>query len=82
MTRAFSLREIRRLRGSNQQEFWGRVCVTQSGGSRYESGRDVPAPVAELLRLHYELGIDTRQINASNAEQIRAVLENGTAGRA
>lgn len=75
-------RELRCLSGRTQQMFWQQVHVTQSGGSRYESGRDMPASVIELLRLHYVLGIDTRQINASNAEQIRAVLENGTAGRA
>ena len=33
-------REIRHRLGLNQQEFWGRIGVTQSGGSRYESGRD------------------------------------------
>lgn len=78
MTRApLNLREIRRQRGCNQQAFWNRVYVTQSGGSRYESGRDVPAPVAELIRLHYELDIDTRLITAKNAALIRAVLENG-----
>ena len=35
----------------NQQEFWGRIGVTQSGGSRYESGRNMPKPVQELLRV-------------------------------
>lgn len=33
----------------NQTEFWSRFGVTQSGGSRYESGREVPAPVAILV---------------------------------
>jgi hypothetical protein len=35
----------------NQQEFWGQIGVTQSGGSRYESGREMPKPVRELLQL-------------------------------
>jgi predicted transcriptional regulator len=43
-------REIRRKLGLNQQEFWSRIGVTQSGGSRYESGRNMPKPVRELLR--------------------------------
>src|SRR5260221_3958677 len=50
-------REIRRRLGLNQEEFWTRIGVTQSGGSRYESGRTMPKPVRELLRLvHVERG--------------------------
>jgi hypothetical protein len=37
----------------NQAEFWGRIGVTQSGGSRYESGRDMPQQVTLLLHLSY-----------------------------
>lgn len=37
----------------NQSEFWSRIDVTQSGGSRYESGRDLPRPVMLLLHLVY-----------------------------
>ena len=36
----------------NQREFWKRYGVTQSGGSRYESGRNIPKPLAILLWLH------------------------------
>jgi DNA-binding transcriptional regulator YiaG len=36
----------------NQREFWQRYGVTQSGGSRYESGRNIPKPLAILLWLH------------------------------
>jgi DNA-binding transcriptional regulator YiaG len=36
----------------NQTEFWARYGVTQSGGSRYESGRNIPKPLAILLWLH------------------------------
>lgn len=42
----------------NQQEFWARIGVTQSGGSRYESGRKMPKPVRELLRLVHIEGIE------------------------
>lgn len=35
----------------NQAEFWGRFGVTQSGGSRYESGRGMPKPVQILLNI-------------------------------
>lgn len=51
-------REIRRKLGMNQQEFWSRIGVTQSGGSRYESGRSMPKPVRELLRLVHIEGIE------------------------
>ena len=42
-------REIRRKLGLNQQQFWSKIGVTQSGGSRYESGRNMPKPVRELV---------------------------------
>lgn len=47
------VREVRRLAGLNQSEFWSRIGVTQSGGSRYESGRNIPKPVRLLLTLAY-----------------------------
>lgn len=37
----------------NQTEFWQRVGVTQSAGSRYESGRPIPKPTATLLAIAY-----------------------------
>lgn len=47
------IREFRTKRLMNQSEFWNRVGVTQSGGSRYESGRNVPMPVRILLAVTY-----------------------------
>ena len=55
-------REIRRRLGMNQEEFWTMIGVTQSGGSRYESGRSMPKPVRELLRLVHVDQIDVRKI--------------------
>ena len=46
-------RKLRESLGLNQTEFWARVEVTQSGGSRYESGRTMPGPVRKLLGLVY-----------------------------
>lgn len=51
-------RLMRRTLGLNQSDFWKPVRVTQSGGSRYESGREAPDQVIELLRLRYVEGID------------------------
>jgi transcriptional regulator with XRE-family HTH domain len=59
-------REIRLRLGLNQQEFWGAIGVTQSGGSRYESGRNMPKPVRELLRLVHIDRIDLKKINRSD----------------
>lgn len=56
-------REIRVRLNLNQQEFWGQIGVTQSGGSRYESGRNMPKPVRELLRLVHVDQIDLKKIN-------------------
>lgn len=47
------IREYRRKHGLNQSSFWSRVGVTQSGGSRYESGRNIPRPVQLLLQMAY-----------------------------
>ena len=44
---------MRNRRGLNQTDFWRRVGVGQSAGSRYESGRKIPRPVQMLLRLAY-----------------------------
>lgn len=44
---------MRKKAGANQNEFWSPVGITQSGGSRYESGRNIPVPVRLLLLLKY-----------------------------
>ena len=46
-------RRRRRLLGMNQTEFWSRVAVEQSVGSRYEGGRPLPPPVRLLLELAF-----------------------------
>lgn len=40
---------LRKQAGENQEIFWRRFGVTQSGGSRYESGRNIPTPIALLV---------------------------------
>ncbi len=42
----------RKKANANQKDFWAKYGVTQSGGSRYESGRNIPKPLAILLWLH------------------------------
>ena len=45
--------ELRRKLHLNQSEFWTPFQTTQSGGSRYESGREIPAPVQILLNIAF-----------------------------
>lgn len=43
----------RKKLGLTQAQYWLPVGVTQSGGSRYENGRDIPKTVQTLLELRY-----------------------------
>jgi len=63
-------RGIRRKLGLNQQQFWSQIGVTQSGGSRYESGRNMPRPVQHLLRLVHVERIDIQKIRKEDYEVI------------
>jgi DNA-binding transcriptional regulator YiaG len=47
-----NIADARKKEGLNQKDFWARYGVTQSGGSRYEAGRNIPKPLAILLWLH------------------------------
>ena len=58
----FDPREIRQRLGLNQDQFWTKIGVTHSGGSRYESGREMPKPVRELLRLVHVEQIDLSKV--------------------
>ena len=61
-----SPRDIRRRLGLNQQQFWPMIGVTQSGGSRYESGRRMPNAVRELLRIVHVEGIPLSQLRGED----------------
>lgn len=63
-------REVRRKLGMNQSQFWSSIGVTQSGGSRYESGRNMPRPVQALLRLVHVEGIDVNKLRREDYEVI------------
>src|SRR5512138_233857 len=68
--RVLNPREIRRRLGMNQEQFWTQIGVTQSGGSRYESGREMPKPVRELLRLVHVEQVDLSQVKRADFEII------------
>ena len=59
-------RAVRRKLGLNQQVFWPMIGVTQSGGSRYESGRRMPHAVLELLRIVHVEGIPLKQVRGDD----------------
>ena len=75
LDRVLNPREIRRRLGMNQEQFWTQIGVTQSGGSRYESGREMPRPVKELLRLVHVEQIDLSQVKRIDFEIISYLKE-------
>lgn len=52
------VRQLRRKLGLNQSAFWAPFQTSQSGGCRYESGRDIPGPVQVLLNITF--GTETK----------------------
>lgn len=46
-------RMLRKQLGMSQSEFWTRISITQSGGSRYEAGREMPKSVQYLLQIAF-----------------------------
>lgn len=46
------LRKYRRTQRESQSRFWSRFGVTQSRGSRFEMGTEIPPSVAILLKLY------------------------------
>lgn len=56
---------MRKRLNVNQSEFWSRVGLGQSGGSRYESGRAIPRSVQMLLRIAYGTKAQSQQQTAA-----------------
>lgn len=46
------LRELRIAKRESQTKFWDRFGVTQSRGSRFELGMEIPSPVVILVNLY------------------------------
>ena len=63
-----SSKEMRLNLGLTQTDFWAPVGVSQSGGSRYESGRKLPLSTSVLLELVHIQGID---IGALDGDSVR-----------
>ena len=59
--------------GLNQTRFWRPIGVTQSGGSRYESGRKLPQSIQALLLLAYGTEDEAAEVLAAiRAEKVTA----------
>jgi transcriptional regulator with XRE-family HTH domain len=75
MTKTLNPKQIRKELGMNQQEFWSQIGVTQSGGSRYESGRTMPKPVRELLRVVHVEGIELATLKREENKALNYLRE-------
>lgn len=69
MIDAAALVNSRRASSMNQTDYWLRFGVTQSGGSRYESGRAIPLPTAMLIWMRESGRIDDKDL----AEALKVV---------
>ena len=56
------LKGYRKTVGQNQQTFWPGYGVTQSGGSRYETGRGMDKPLKALIALRASGKIDAEDL--------------------
>ena len=69
MSKAIDVKALRTKLGKNQTEFWSHIGVTQSGGSRYESGREIPDAVQFMLNIAY---VWTEKQVLSEIEKLRS----------
>ncbi|MFA9441668.1 helix-turn-helix domain-containing protein [Uliginosibacterium sp. sgz301328] len=60
----------RKSEGLNQIAFWSRFGITQSGGSRYESGRAIPLPIAILMTLMEQGAISEDELARARASAL------------
>ncbi len=58
------LAALRAASGLNQADFWSKFGISQSGGSRYESGRRMPVSVQILIRAWSDKLIDDAALAA------------------
>jgi transcriptional regulator with XRE-family HTH domain len=62
-------KDLRIANDLTQQEFWEKVGITQSGGSRYETGdRTIPNSLAQILRLTYIEHVNLEDVSRDSVE--------------
>jgi transcriptional regulator with XRE-family HTH domain len=70
------VKRIRKRLRLNQQAFWSAVGVTQSAGSRYESGSTMmPVQIAELIRICYIENIPLSRVKSEYVNVALALKE-------
>jgi hypothetical protein len=65
---------FRKMKQESQRRFWARFGVTQSRGSRFESGAEIPPPVSILLGLYL-----TKAVSDSDLGHASHVINSGEA---
>lgn len=70
---ALNVRELRSQLKLTQRKFWEAVCVPNSRGCAYETGRTpIPAEVKRLLYLQYVIGLPT-DITSKEIQELAAI---------
>ena len=59
---ACNLKRLRKSRRESQAKFWKRFGVTQSRGSRFEQGLQLPVAVAILVKLYFDGKVNDRDL--------------------
>ena len=67
------IQAYRRRVKESQKTFWARFGVTQSRGSRFELGANIPKPVMLLLRLYFEARISDDDIRSVSQKRAAAL---------
>jgi hypothetical protein len=62
---AAELRALRMRKRESQTQFWNRFGVSQSRGSRFELGMEMPFPIAILLRLYFDGAVSDSDLHSA-----------------
>lgn len=63
-------KQLREAAGLTQKDFWTQFGVTQSGGSRYEQGQQIPKPLRILIFASYVAGVRLDASSATGAAEL------------
>lgn len=70
---ALSVKQLRTQLNLTQRKFWEAVCVPNTRGCAYETGRTpIPAEVKRLLYLQYVIGLPT-DITSKEIKELAAI---------
>lgn len=76
------LRKHRKKIRESQDRFWARFGVTQSRGSRFEKGAEIPPPVVILLGLYFNGVVTDEDLKQVVLQCFTSVTENSNVGLA